>query len=99
MAEPNPDDPLMADISSEFKYNKSLFMEKARRWTQCHAVQKNTREEQDGQGVTWTERTWETKIGKLYKLLPLHNNNNNTMVILIEFLQVAPAMTFVTFIL
>ncbi|XP_008336001.1 ubiquitin-conjugating enzyme E2 T, partial [Cynoglossus semilaevis] len=42
MAEPNPDDPLMADISSEFKYNKSLFMEKARRWTQCHAVQKNT---------------------------------------------------------
>ncbi|KAM6924627.1 ubiquitin-conjugating enzyme E2 T [Xenentodon cancila] len=42
MAEPNPDDPLMADISSEFKYNKSLFMEKARKWTQEHAVQKNT---------------------------------------------------------
>ncbi|XP_040007960.1 ubiquitin-conjugating enzyme E2 T [Xiphias gladius] len=42
MAEPNPDDPLMADISSEFKYNKQLFMEKARKWTQEHAVQKNT---------------------------------------------------------
>ncbi|XP_061590926.1 ubiquitin-conjugating enzyme E2 T [Cololabis saira] len=41
MAEPNPDDPLMADISSEFKYNKSLFMEKAKKWTQEHAVQKN----------------------------------------------------------
>lgn len=41
MAEPNPDDPLMADISSEFKYNKQLFMEKARKWTQEHAVQKN----------------------------------------------------------
>ncbi|XP_077947182.1 ubiquitin-conjugating enzyme E2 T isoform X2 [Gasterosteus aculeatus] len=41
MAEPNPDDPLMADISSEFKYNKLLFMEKARKWTQEHAVQKN----------------------------------------------------------
>lgn len=42
MAEPNPDDPLMADISSEFKYNRHLFMEKARKWTQEHAVQKNT---------------------------------------------------------
>ncbi|TDH10517.1 hypothetical protein EPR50_G00075950 [Perca flavescens] len=41
MAEPNPDDPLMADISSEFKYNKPLFTEKARKWTQEHAVQKN----------------------------------------------------------
>ncbi|KAG7279872.1 hypothetical protein CRUP_016199, partial [Coryphaenoides rupestris] len=42
MAEPNSDDPLMADISSEFKYNKQLFVEKARRWTVQHAVQKNT---------------------------------------------------------
>ncbi|XP_068171947.1 ubiquitin-conjugating enzyme E2 T [Antennarius striatus] len=42
MAEPNPDDPLMADISSEFKYNKQLFLEKARKWTQEHAFQKNT---------------------------------------------------------
>ncbi|KAM6928538.1 ubiquitin-conjugating enzyme E2 T isoform 1-T1 [Lycodopsis pacificus] len=41
MNEPNPDDPLMADISSEFKYNKQLFTEKARKWTQEHAVQKN----------------------------------------------------------
>ncbi|KAK5863636.1 hypothetical protein PBY51_000653 [Eleginops maclovinus] len=41
MAEPNPDDPLMADISSEFKYNKQLFTEKAKKWTQEHAVQKN----------------------------------------------------------
>ncbi|XP_070695496.1 ubiquitin-conjugating enzyme E2 T [Pempheris klunzingeri] len=42
MAEPNPDDPLMADISSEFKYNKQLFTEKARKWTEEHAIQKNT---------------------------------------------------------
>ncbi|CAN9516063.1 unnamed protein product [Ophioblennius macclurei] len=41
MSEPNPDDPLMADISSEFKYNKHVFLEKARKWTQEHAVQKN----------------------------------------------------------
>ncbi|XP_035014494.1 ubiquitin-conjugating enzyme E2 T [Hippoglossus stenolepis] len=47
MAEPNPDDPLMADISSEFKYNKQLFMETARKWTKEHAVQKNT-EVQEG---------------------------------------------------
>ncbi|CAL8325776.1 unnamed protein product [Merluccius merluccius] len=42
MAEPNPDDPLMADISSEFKYNKQLYVENAKRWTEKHAVQKNT---------------------------------------------------------
>lgn len=41
MAEPNPDDPLMADISSEFKYNKQLFSEKAKKWTHEHAIQKN----------------------------------------------------------
>lgn len=41
MAEPNPDDPLMADISSEFKYNKQLFLEKAKKWTHEHAIQKN----------------------------------------------------------
>ncbi|EDO47887.1 predicted protein [Nematostella vectensis] len=33
MAEPNPDDPLMAEISNEFKYNKAQFLEKAKEWT------------------------------------------------------------------
>ncbi|KAM7411831.1 hypothetical protein PAMA_021689 [Pampus argenteus] len=42
MAEPNPDDPLMADISSEFKYNNQLFMQTAKKWTKEHAVQQNT---------------------------------------------------------
>ncbi|XP_051913251.1 ubiquitin-conjugating enzyme E2 T [Hippocampus zosterae] len=42
MAEPNPDDPLMADIASEFRYNKQLFTQKARKWTEEHAVQKMT---------------------------------------------------------
>ncbi|XP_043079945.1 ubiquitin-conjugating enzyme E2 T [Puntigrus tetrazona] len=41
MTEPNPDDPLMADISSEFKYNKALYLEKAKKWTAEHAIQKN----------------------------------------------------------
>ncbi|XP_077442490.1 ubiquitin-conjugating enzyme E2 T [Vanacampus margaritifer] len=40
MAEPNPDDPLMADIASEFRYNKQLFTQKAKKWTEEHAVQK-----------------------------------------------------------
>ncbi|XP_075298890.1 ubiquitin-conjugating enzyme E2 T isoform X2 [Opisthocomus hoazin] len=39
MAEPNPDDPLMADISSEYKYNKQLFLLNAREWTEKHASQ------------------------------------------------------------
>ncbi|NWX93905.1 UBE2T enzyme, partial [Nothoprocta ornata] len=37
MAEPNPDDPLMADISSEYKYNKPLFLVNAREWTKKYA--------------------------------------------------------------
>lgn len=40
MAEPNPDDPLMADISSEFKYNKPVFLKNARHWTEKYARQK-----------------------------------------------------------
>ncbi|KAM9109376.1 ubiquitin-conjugating enzyme E2 T isoform X1 [Balaenoptera acutorostrata] len=45
MAEPNPDDPLMADISSEFKYNKPVFLRNARQWTEKHARQKADEEE------------------------------------------------------
>lgn len=37
MSEPNPDDPLMADISSEYKYNKPVFLRNARQWTEKHA--------------------------------------------------------------
>nr|XP_054756867.1 ubiquitin-conjugating enzyme E2 T-like [Lytechinus pictus] len=39
MAEPNPDDPLMADISAEFKHNRAVFVEKAKQWTKTHATQ------------------------------------------------------------
>uniref|UniRef100_A0A6I8RVQ5 Ubiquitin-conjugating enzyme E2 T n=1 Tax=Xenopus tropicalis TaxID=8364 RepID=A0A6I8RVQ5_XENTR len=38
MSEPNPDDPLMADISSEFKYNRAVFFSNARKWTEKHAM-------------------------------------------------------------
>ena len=37
MAEPNPDDGLMADISSEYKHQKPTFMSKAKEWTDKYA--------------------------------------------------------------
>ncbi|XP_076874940.1 ubiquitin-conjugating enzyme E2 T [Brachyhypopomus gauderio] len=40
MSEPNPEDPLMADISAEFKYNRAVYLEKARKWTAKYAMQK-----------------------------------------------------------
>lgn len=50
MSEPNPDDPLMADISSEFKYNKPVFLRNARQWTEKHARQKQKADEQEMPG-------------------------------------------------
>lgn len=47
MSEPNPDDPLMADISSEFKYNKPVFLKNARQWTEKHARQKQKVDEEE----------------------------------------------------
>ena len=38
MAEPNPDDPLMVDISTEFKQNRLQFMQTAREWTKKYAM-------------------------------------------------------------
>eukprot|EP01018_Ginkgo_biloba_P001437 Gb_23918 [translate_table: standard] len=39
LAEPNPDDGLMSDISAEYKHGRSIFDQKARSWTQKYAVQ------------------------------------------------------------
>ncbi|KAM6044346.1 PREDICTED: ubiquitin-conjugating enzyme E2 T [Chlamydotis macqueenii] len=53
MAEPNPDDPLMADISSEYKYNKQLFLLNAKEWTEKYASQqKRPLEEKINQSET-----------------------------------------------
>lgn len=41
MAEPNPDDPLMADIANEFKYSNEEFNQKAKLWTEKHAIKNN----------------------------------------------------------
>ncbi|RWV88494.1 hypothetical protein GW17_00049412 [Ensete ventricosum] len=37
LSEPNPDDALMAETSREFKYNKHVFEQKARTWTERYA--------------------------------------------------------------
>ncbi|THU62258.1 hypothetical protein C4D60_Mb01t03240 [Musa balbisiana] len=37
LSEPNPDDALMAETSREFKYNKHVFDQKARTWTERYA--------------------------------------------------------------
>lgn len=37
MVEPNPDDPLVAEISHEYKYDKSEFLKRARKRTMEHA--------------------------------------------------------------
>ncbi|XP_062397553.1 ubiquitin-conjugating enzyme E2 T isoform X2 [Sardina pilchardus] len=52
MAEPNPDDPLMADISSEFKYNKQVYLDKAKSWTEKHAIQRNNGQVKSGEKST-----------------------------------------------
>eukprot|EP00039_Didymoeca_costata_P005727 m.83960 g.83960 ORF g.83960 m.83960 type:complete len:114 (+) comp12946_c0_seq7:628-969(+) len=38
MSEPNPEDPLMADIAAEFKSDRSLFNHKARESTRRYAM-------------------------------------------------------------
>lgn len=38
MAEPNPEDPLMAEISDQFKYHRQEFETSAKEWTEKHAV-------------------------------------------------------------
>lgn len=38
MAEPNPDDPLVSEISDEYKYNRPQFIKNAKEWTQKYAT-------------------------------------------------------------
>jgi len=40
MAEPNPDDGLMPDITKEYRENRALFLEKANASTKSHAASK-----------------------------------------------------------
>ncbi|XP_070566318.1 ubiquitin-conjugating enzyme E2 T-like [Ptychodera flava] len=42
MADPNPDDPLMADISNEYKFNRHQFIKNAKQWTETHAMSGTT---------------------------------------------------------
>ncbi|XP_028397624.1 ubiquitin-conjugating enzyme E2 T-like [Dendronephthya gigantea] len=38
MAEPNPEDPLMAEISEQYKYQRHEFNKTAEQWTKKHAI-------------------------------------------------------------
>ncbi|XP_063676118.1 ubiquitin-conjugating enzyme E2 T-like [Bolinopsis microptera] len=38
LSEPNPDDGLLADVSNQYKFNRSQFEDKAREMTQMYAV-------------------------------------------------------------
>ncbi|KAG9269923.1 ubiquitin-conjugating enzyme E2 T [Astyanax mexicanus] len=60
MAEPNPDDPLMADISSEFKYSRAVYLEKARKWTEKYATQKKLGDGEEQQKGPDEERCGKT---------------------------------------
>ncbi|XP_069840661.1 ubiquitin-conjugating enzyme E2 T-like [Dendropsophus ebraccatus] len=42
MAEPNPEDPLMADIAREYKYHRAAYSATARSWTEKHANPRDT---------------------------------------------------------
>ncbi|XP_032647791.1 ubiquitin-conjugating enzyme E2 T [Chelonoidis abingdonii] len=55
MSEPNPDDPLMADISSEYKYNKEVFIKNAKQWTEKYASQQKRASKTPDEEVTQSE--------------------------------------------
>uniref|UniRef100_A0A8C8SBK2 Ubiquitin-conjugating enzyme E2 T n=1 Tax=Pelusios castaneus TaxID=367368 RepID=A0A8C8SBK2_9SAUR len=57
MSEPNPDDPLMADISSEYKYNKEVFLRNAKQWTEKYASQQGRASKTPDEEVTQGEAT------------------------------------------
>jgi ubiquitin-conjugating enzyme E2 D/E len=39
LTDPNPNDPLVPEIASQYKTNKALYLETARQWTLNHAVE------------------------------------------------------------
>ncbi|XP_061183087.1 ubiquitin-conjugating enzyme E2 T-like [Saccostrea echinata] len=39
MAEPNPEDPLMTDISNEYQYNRATYIQTAKDWTRKYAME------------------------------------------------------------
>lgn len=50
MAEPNPNDPLMADIAKEFQQNPTLFQKTAREWTKKYAMAAGEDANEDPEG-------------------------------------------------
>jgi ubiquitin-conjugating enzyme E2 D/E len=48
--DPNPNDPLVPDIASQYKLNKSAYEETARSWTMLHAMDLSD-EDCEGDGI------------------------------------------------
>lgn len=65
MAEPNPEDPLMTDISNEFKHNRTQYEMNARKWTEKHAKQEMVSENNDDSGATGKVSTSKSVTEKL----------------------------------
>ena len=42
LTEPNPSDPLMAEIANEYQFNKERFEENAKKWTKEYANSDST---------------------------------------------------------
>ena len=58
MAEPNPDDPLMPDVATQFKYNKEKYLEEAKEWTNKYA-----RDKTEGAVVDSKKRNLSEELG------------------------------------
>lgn len=56
LAEPNPDDGLMAEISHEYKHQRPAFNAKAKEWTRKYAVMVSSNEDGCGTVVTGIKR-------------------------------------------
>ena len=47
LAEPNPFDPLMADIANDYQFNRQKFIETATNWTKEYAIPRETKDDKD----------------------------------------------------
>ncbi|KAK7793541.1 hypothetical protein R5R35_002526 [Gryllus longicercus] len=64
LATPNPDDPLMADIAEEYRYNKPEYERKAKEWTKKYAAPENSNESKTLEATSSNEDSDTTKKRK-----------------------------------
>ncbi|KAL4185985.1 hypothetical protein AMTRI_Chr10g233560 [Amborella trichopoda] len=64
LSEPNPDDGLVREASAEYKYNRQVFEEKARSWTQRYALEEKS-----------SSANTKASIGKMPPMVEQENHN------------------------